>query len=77
MKGERQTKQQILDILGRVEAGQLIAEVARTMGVVLTTLHRWKAHHGEMTKDETKRYRGGYYRHLLLPVTRSSSCCSA
>ncbi|TSA79287.1 transposase [Deinococcus detaillensis] len=47
----------MLDVLGQVEAGQPIGEVARTADVVVTTIHRWKAHYGEMTKDETKRFR--------------------
>ncbi len=57
MKGKRSTEQQMLDVLGQVEAGQPIGEVARTAGVAVTTIHRWKAHYGGMTKDETKRFR--------------------
>jgi len=57
MKGKRYTEQQMLDILGQAEAGQPISEVVRTAGVALTTTHRWKAHYGGMTKDETKRFR--------------------
>ena len=57
MRGKRYTEQQMLDILGQVEAGQPIGEVARTAGVAVTTIHRWKAHYGGMTKDETKRFR--------------------
>ena len=57
MKGKRYTEQQMLDILGQVEAGQPIGEVARTAGVAVTTIHRWKTHYGGMTKDETKRFR--------------------
>lgn len=57
MEGKRYTEQQILDILGQVEAGQPVAEVARSQGVAVTTLHRWKARYGGMTKDETKRFR--------------------
>lgn len=57
MKGKRYTEQQILDILGQVEAGQPVAEVARSQGVAVTTIHRWKARYGSMTRDETKRFR--------------------
>ncbi|QBY06831.1 hypothetical protein E5F05_02530 (plasmid) [Deinococcus metallilatus] len=55
MKGKRYTEQQILDIIGQVEAGQPVVEVARSQGVAVTTSHRWKARYGGMTKDETKR----------------------
>jgi putative transposase len=57
MEGKRYTEQQMLDILGQVEAGGAIREVARTQGLAVTTLYRWKAHYGGMTKDETKRFR--------------------
>ena len=57
MKGKRYTEQQMLDILGQVEAGQPIGEVTRTAGVAVSTIHRWKAQYGGMTKDETKRFR--------------------
>ena len=50
---KRYTEQQMLGILGQVEAGQPVAEVAKTAGVAVTTIHRWKAHDGGMTKDET------------------------
>lgn len=56
-EGERYTEQQVLDILGQVEAGGAISEVARTHGLAVTTLYRWKARYGGMTKDETKRFR--------------------
>lgn len=55
MKGKQYTEQQILDILGQVEVGHPVAEVARSQGVAVTTIHRWKARCGGMTKDETKR----------------------
>ena len=57
MKGKQYTEQQMLDILGQVEAGQPIGEVARTAGIAVSTIHRWKARYGGMTKDETKRFR--------------------
>lgn len=58
MKGKRYTEQQILDILGQVDAGQPLAELTRLHGVAVSTIHRWKARYGGMTKDETKRFRG-------------------
>ena len=57
MKGKQYTEQQMLDILGQVEAGQPIGEVARTAGIAVSTIHRWKARYGGMSKDETKRFR--------------------
>ncbi|TSA78959.1 transposase [Deinococcus detaillensis] len=47
----------MLEVLGQVEAGQPIGEVARTAGVAVSTIHRWKAHYGGMIRDETKRFR--------------------
>jgi putative transposase len=55
MKGKRYTEQQILDILGQVDAGQPLAEITRLHGVAASTIHRWKNRYGSMTKDETKR----------------------
>lgn len=57
MKGKRYTEQQILDILGQVDAGQPLAELTRLHGVAVSTIHRWKARYSGMTKDETKRFR--------------------
>ncbi|GAA3998940.1 hypothetical protein GCM10022631_07170 [Deinococcus rubellus] len=57
MKGKQDTEQQMLDILGQVEAGQPIGGVARTAGIAVSTIHRWKDRYGGMTKDETKRFR--------------------
>lgn len=57
MKGKRYSEQQILDILGQVDAGQSLAEISRVQGVAVSTIHRWKARYGGMTKDDTKRFR--------------------
>lgn len=57
MKGKRYSEQQILEILGQVDAGQSLADLTRVHGVAVSTIHRWKARYGEMTKDETKRFR--------------------
>ena len=57
MKGKRYTEQQILDILGQVDAGQPLAELTRVHGVATSTIHRWKAKYSGMTKDETQRFR--------------------
>lgn len=57
MKGKQYTEQQILDILGQVDAGQPLAEITRLHGVAASTIHRWKNRYGSLTKDETKRFR--------------------
>ena len=57
MKRKRYSEQQILDILGQVDAGQPLAELTRRHGIAVSTIHRWKAKYGGMTKDETKRFR--------------------
>ncbi|MFB9991634.1 transposase [Deinococcus oregonensis] len=54
MKGKRYTEQQILDILGQVDAGQPLAEITRLHGVAASPIHRWKNRYGRRTKDETK-----------------------
>lgn len=46
MKGRRYTDQQILEILGQVDAGQPLAELTRLHGVAVSTIHRWKARYG-------------------------------
>jgi len=57
MKGKRYTEQQILSILEQVDAGQPLAEMTRLHGIAVSTIHRWKAKYGGMTKNETKRFR--------------------
>ena len=57
MKGKHYTEPQILEILGQVDAGQPLAELTRFHGTLVSTIHRWKAKYGGMTKDETKRFR--------------------
>ena len=57
MKGKQYSEAEILEVLGKVEAGQRIEEVARISGVAKTTIHRWQAKYGGMTRDDTKRLR--------------------
>ena len=57
MKGKRYTEQQILDILGQLEAGTAISDLSRLHGVAMTTIYRWKARYGGMSKDETRKFR--------------------
>ena len=57
MKGKRYSEQQILDILGQREAGTPLSDLTRRHGVAMTTIYRWKAKYGGMTKDETRKFR--------------------
>lgn len=57
MKGKRYTEQQILDILGQLDAGTPISELTRLHGVASATIYRWKAKYGGMTKEETRKFR--------------------
>ena len=40
MKGKRYTEQQILDILGQLEAGTAITDLTRLHAVAMTTIYR-------------------------------------
>ena len=57
MKGKRYTEQQILDILGQLEAGTAISDLSRLHGVAMTTIYRWNARYGGMSKEETRTFR--------------------
>lgn len=57
MKGKRYTEQQILDILGQLDAGTPISDLTRLHGVASATIYRWKAKYGGMTKEETRKFR--------------------
>lgn len=57
MKRKRCTEQQILEILRQLEAGNPISDLMRFHGVATTTIYRWKAKYGSMTKDETRKFR--------------------
>ncbi|WP_194165258.1 transposase [Deinococcus terrestris] len=57
MLGKRYTEQQILDILGQLEARTPISDLTRLHAVAMTTIYRWKAKYGGMTKDETRKFR--------------------
>ena len=39
MKGKLYSEDEILDVLGKVEAGQSLEEVARSSGVAKSTIH--------------------------------------
>ena len=57
MKRTRYTEQQILEILGQLEAGTSISDLTRLPGVAMTTIYGWKAKYGGMTKDKTHKFR--------------------
>ena len=55
MKTRRYSETQIVRILGEVEAGMPVVEVARQHGVSPATIHRWKDRYGGMTVPDLKR----------------------
>lgn len=55
MKTRRYSETQIVRILGEVEAGMPVVEVARQQGISPATIHRWKARYGGMTVPDLKR----------------------
>ena len=55
MKTKRYSETQIVRILGEVEAGMPVVEVARQHGVSPATIHRWKGRYGGMTVPDLKR----------------------
>ena len=57
MKGTRYSEEQIVRILGEVEAGRSIAETSRQYGVSEGTIHRWRKRFGGMELSEVKRLR--------------------
>ncbi|QLG12745.1 transposase (plasmid) [Deinococcus sp. D7000] len=57
MKGKRSTEQQILDILGQLEAGTAVSDLMRLHGVAMTTIYRWKTKYGGLSRDNTRKFR--------------------
>ena len=55
MKTRRYSETQIVRILGEVETGMPMVEVARQHGVSPATVHRWKGRYGGMTVSDLKR----------------------
>jgi putative transposase len=54
-KTSRFTDEQIIRVLQELEAGMRPDDVARQVGVALTTLYRWKAKYGGLEVSEAKR----------------------
>ncbi len=50
--GKRYTEEQIVGILKEIDAGATIASVARSHGVNVQTLYRWRERYGGMTRSE-------------------------
>ena len=55
MNTRRHSEIQIVRILGEVEAGMPVVEVARQHGVSPATIHRWKGRYDGMTVSDLKR----------------------
>jgi putative transposase len=55
MRRSRFSEEQIIRILGRVEAGELVKDVCRDIGISENTYYRWKAKFGGMDVSEARR----------------------
>lgn len=53
----RFTEEQIISILGEVQAGVKVAEVCRKHGISHPTYYLWKSKYSNMTVSEVKRLR--------------------
>jgi putative transposase len=51
-KGKRYTEEQIIKVLGEIEAGASIASVARAHGITDQTIYRWREKYAGTTKSD-------------------------
>ena len=57
MKSTRYTEEQIIRILGEVEAGKAVVSVCRQYNVSEATVHRWRGKYRDMDQGSLRRLR--------------------
>jgi len=57
MKRKRYTEEQIIGALKEHEAGAVVADICRRVGITQATFYRWKSKFGGMEVNEAKRMR--------------------
>jgi putative transposase len=55
MKKGKYTEEQIIGVLKQVEAGRMVKEVARELGVSEATIYTWKSKYGGMEVSDARR----------------------
>ena len=51
-KGKRYSEEQIIKVLGEIDAGATIASTARTHGINVQTIYAWRERYAGMTKSD-------------------------
>jgi putative transposase len=51
-RGKRYSEEQIIKVLGEIEAGASIASVSRTHGISDQTIYKWRERYQGMTKSD-------------------------